>query len=45
MTKKTRKRRTGLIILGKIDYTILIITAILLVWGLLTLLSASAPKS
>lgn len=45
MARKTKKRRTGLIILGKIDYSILIITAILLVWGLLTLLSASAPKS
>ena len=45
MTKRNKKKRIGLIMRGKKDYTILIITLILLVLGMLVLLSASAPKS
>lgn len=45
MAKKNNSKKFSLLLNGKFDYSILVITLLLLSMGLIMLLSASAPKS
>ena len=45
MTKKNKSKKFSFFINGKFDYTIIVVTVLLLCIGLIMLLSASAPAS
>lgn len=45
MAKKSKSKKFGFFINGKVDYTIIVVTLLLLSIGLIMLLSASAPTS